>query len=331
MISRLSRPWNRFWFSTIDARPLGAFRIAFGLLAICILLFLTVDFDYWLTSLGLLRGSEAYEVAGPWRLSLLTWVNDPTFARVVWALTMAAAVGLTIGWRTKLMSIVFYIGMLSIHHRNILTASGADCLLMCMAFYLMLSPCGAAYSLDARRAARKRGGTPAAPVVVAWTQRLIQLQVTCVYLATSLLKANGGTWLGGTAMHFVLTNREVGRFDLSFLVEYPVLVNLLTYAGLGIELALAFFLWVKPVRPLVIFSGLALHAGILFIINIPIFGELTTAGYLVFLAPDEWDWVCRRLDVRDWFAGLRSRLKSGSYRLPVPSPLGASAEVGLAD
>ena len=35
---------------------------------------------------------------------------------------------------------------------RVTTASGADVLLMLMAFYLMLSPCGAAYSLDARRA-----------------------------------------------------------------------------------------------------------------------------------------------------------------------------------
>ena len=69
--------------------------------------------------------------------------------------------------------------------------------------------------------------------------------MVCVYLATSLLKVNGGTWLDGTAMHFVLTNREVGRFDMSFLVEYPLLINFLTYAGLAIELSLAFFLWVK--------------------------------------------------------------------------------------
>ena len=32
-----------------------------------------------------------------------------------------------------------------------------------MAFYLMLSPCGAAYSLDARRAARRRGTAGRAP------------------------------------------------------------------------------------------------------------------------------------------------------------------------
>lgn len=327
MISRLTRPWKRFWFAPISARPLGAFRIAYGGLAIFNLLLLTVDFDHWLTSLGLLRGEEALQVAGPLRPSILHWLRDPTSARVVWGLTMAAAVGLTVGWRTKLMSILFYIGMLSIHHRNILTASGADSLLMCMAFYLMLSPCGVAYSLDARREARKRGFAPAEPLIVPWAQRLIQIQVSCVYMVTGILKANGGTWLDGTAMHYVLTNAQVGRFDLSGLAAYPILVNILTYGGLAIELALAFLLWVKAARPWVIAAGLLLHFSILFVVNIPIFGELTAAGYLVFLTPPEWDWVCRRFDVVGWLGRLRSRALASTYRLPSANPLGAAAEV----
>ena len=121
---------------------------------------------------------------------------------------------------------------------------------------------------------------------------------------TVILKLNGGTWLDGTAMHFVLTNREVGRFDFSFLTAYPVAINILTYGGLAVELSLAFLLWVKAARPWVIAAGLLLHAGILLIINIPIFGELTTAGYLVFLSPGEWDWLRRRLDVVGWFSRL---------------------------
>ncbi len=33
VMSRLLRPWNRFWFAPISARPLGAFRVVFGVLA----------------------------------------------------------------------------------------------------------------------------------------------------------------------------------------------------------------------------------------------------------------------------------------------------------
>jgi hypothetical protein len=326
MIARMLRPWNRFWFAPISARPLGAFRVVFGFLAICNLLFMTVDFDYWLTSRGLLQGQEALQVAGPHRPSLLTWFPDPLLTRVVFGLTLGLAAALMVGWHTKLTSILFYLGMLSIHHRNLLTASGADTLVVCIAFYLMLSPCGAAYSLDARRAAKKRGYTEAEPLIIPWAQRLIQLQVACVYLVTGVLKANGASWMDGTAMHYVLTNREIGRLDFSFLAAYPMVINALTYGGLAIELSLAFLLWVKAARPWVIAAGLTLHLGIMFIINIPIFGELTTAGYLVFLTPPEWDWLRRRFDIVGGLRALKSRLLATSYRLPSPHPLGASSE-----
>jgi hypothetical protein len=283
------RAWNRFWFAPVSAKPLGAFRILFGLVAISHLLLLFVDLDYWLTDRGILQGNEAREIAGPLRTSILHTFQDPTSVRVFLVAVMATAVGLTLGWHTRIMSILFYVGMLSIHHRNIATASGADVLVVVTAFNLMFCPSGAAYSLDALRARKKRGGTLADPLIIPWGQRLLQIQVCILYLTTAIFKTAGPTWLNGTALHYVLCNREVGRFDLSALAAYPLIVNVLTYAGLVIEYGLALFLWSKSARPWVMAAGISLHAGILFVVNIPIFGELATASYLVFLTSSEWE------------------------------------------
>ena len=326
MILRPIRAWNRFWFAPVSAKPLGAFRIVFGLIAIFNILMLFVDTDYWLTDLGVFQHSEAREFAGPLRPSLLQWVQDPVTVRVVLVSTLATAVGLTVGWHSKIMSILFYLGMLTIHHRNIATASGADVLVMVIAFYLMLSPCGAAYSLDAWRARKKRGGAIADPLIIPWAQRLIQVQVCVLYLVTAVWKAAGPTWLNGTALHFVLCNREVGRWDFSFVAGYPVAVNILTYGGLVIEFCLAFLLWSKAARPWVIPAGLALHTGILLLVNIPIFGELTTATYLVFLTSGEWESLRTRVNP----AGVLTRFigwtkARARFRLPSRRPLGASA------
>jgi hypothetical protein len=61
------RAWNTFWFRPISARPLGAFRIVFGLIILANLGLISVDLDYWLTDQGLLQGTEARLLAGPWR------------------------------------------------------------------------------------------------------------------------------------------------------------------------------------------------------------------------------------------------------------------------
>ena len=99
--------WNRFWFNPISARPLGAFRIVFGLVALANLWLLSFDIDYWYTNAGMLQGDEARAVAGVFRFSPLQWVQDPTSVRIAfagtagdpvpttWSRTIAAASGLS--------------------------------------------------------------------------------------------------------------------------------------------------------------------------------------------------------------------------------------------
>ena len=71
------RAWNVFWFGPISARPLGAFRIAFGVVLLANLAFLAFYIDYVFTDSGLLRGVEASEIAGPMRPSILLWIPRP--------------------------------------------------------------------------------------------------------------------------------------------------------------------------------------------------------------------------------------------------------------
>ena len=72
---------------------------------------------------------------------------------------------------------------------------------------MMLCPCGAAYSLDARRAARKRG-TAAEPLISPWAVRLLQMQICLIYFQSCVIKCQGTVWLNGTTVHYVLFNRE---------------------------------------------------------------------------------------------------------------------------
>lgn len=288
------RAWNRFWFAPTSARPLGAFRVLFGLIALANLALLAPDLDTWLTDAGRLRGTEAGELAGPLRWSPLLAYQDPTTVRCAFAATVGAGVLFTIGWRTRIAGVAFYGLMLSIHHRNVQTASGADCLLMILLFYLMLSPCGATYSLDSRRKARAIGGAYE-PLVSPWPMRLVAIQISLVYFLTALLKAQGKLWNDGTALHYILNNGESRRFTLG-LTAYPLLLNAMTFGAVVLEFALAFLLWVRAARPWMIGAGLLLHGGIVLMINIPIFGELMVASYLAFLTPSEFLAIARAFD-----------------------------------
>lgn len=280
------RAWNRFWFAPISAKPLGVHRILFGLFVLAHLALIWPDLDFWYSDAGLLQGDEAAVTAGPLRPTPLAYYQDPTSIRVAWGLTAAVAVAFTLGWRTRIMSVLLYLAVMSLYNRNLLTNCGPDQVMMITSFYMMLAPCGAAFSLDARREARRRG-TPAEPLIVPWAQRLIQLQLCVIYFVTAFLKCHGRTWLGGTAVHYVLFNHEVGQFNFEWLGGYPLVVNLMTYSAILVEFSLVFLLWFRPTRRWVALMGVALHAGIWPMVNVPLFGEQMAAFYLLFLDPDE--------------------------------------------
>ena len=214
---------------------------------------------------------------------------------------------LTVGWHTRIMAVLFYVMMLSIHQANLLTTSGADSLLMIMTFLLMFCPSGAAYSFDARRAAKRRG-TPAEPLVLPWGLRLIQIQLCLIYFDTAVLKSNGATWLNGTALHYVLLNTEVGRPLFGWLTGYPLIINVMTHGAILIEFALAFLLCSGPRGDRSRVAGVGLHTAIWLTINIPIFGEIMVVCYLLFLAPDEVQALIRFFNPMTWLRKTRATL-----------------------
>lgn len=291
--------WNRFWFAPISAKPLGAFRIAFGLTYLFNLALLTIDMDYWFTNQGLIRDGETFLNGGPHRFTLLNWVQDPPAVHAFFLAVAVVAVLFTVGWRTRIMSVLLYLGTLMFHQRNIATAGGPDTLVCILSFYLMFSPCGAAYSLDSRRETRRRGSA-AEPIIIPWAQRLIQIQICLIYLVTGVLKANGATWLNGTALHYILHNAEQRRFTLG-LTDYPLVLNAFTYLALMVELSLPFLLWFRSSRAFAIMLGIGLHGAILLMINIPVFGELMIVSYLTFLTAPELQSLLRRVNVMHWF------------------------------
>ena len=233
-------------------------------------------------------------------------MHDPITPRIVHAVAFAAALGVTLGWRTRTMSVVLWLAMLSLYHRNPSSNGGPDAMPAILTFYVMLCPSGAAYSLDARREARRRG-TDAEPLIVPWALRLLQMQFCLVYFQSCVIKCGGATWMDGTATHYVLFNREFGWFNLEWLGAYPLLINVMTHFAMLAEFALAFWLWFRPTRRWAILGGIILHAGIRPVLNIPGFGEVMCVTYLAFLDPDEAMALVRALDPRAWLARLGLR------------------------
>ncbi|MEU5139977.1 HTTM domain-containing protein [Streptomyces sp. NPDC021139] len=110
---------------------------------------------------------ELYGPDGPWSHDLaeqliadngaftaLMWSDGRAWFEIVYALAVLSSVLLLLGWRTRTMSVLFMVGVLSLQNRSVFMGDGGDNVIHLMSIYLVLTRCGQVWSLDARRARR---------------------------------------------------------------------------------------------------------------------------------------------------------------------------------
>ncbi|MFP3989161.1 HTTM domain-containing protein [Streptomyces sp. E11-3] len=111
---------------------------------------------------------ELYGPDGPWSWDMaelliannhaftaLMWSDSHGWFETVYVLAIVSSALLLLGWRTRTMSVLFMIGVLSLQNRSVFMGDGGDNVIHLMAIYLVLTRCGQVWSLDARRAARR--------------------------------------------------------------------------------------------------------------------------------------------------------------------------------
>ncbi|MET9391791.1 HTTM domain-containing protein [Streptomyces sp. NPDC006624] len=112
---------------------------------------------------------ELYGPDGPWSWDLaaqlittnraftvLMWTDGGLWFESVYALAVLSSVLLLLGWRTRTMSVLFMVGVLSLQNRSVFMGDGGDNVLHLMSIYLVFTRCAQVWSLDARRAGRNR-------------------------------------------------------------------------------------------------------------------------------------------------------------------------------
>ncbi|NEB06257.1 HTTM domain-containing protein [Streptomyces sp. SID13726] len=112
---------------------------------------------------------ELYGPDGPWSWNLaeqlvslngaftaLMWSDGQLWFETVYVLAALSSLLLLLGWRTRTMSVLFMVGVLSLQNRSIFVGDGGDNVLHLMCLYLVFTRCGQVWSLDERRAGRAR-------------------------------------------------------------------------------------------------------------------------------------------------------------------------------
>lgn len=289
------RGFDRWLFGFGSPACLGLFRAVFASVVFASLSITFVGFGDWYTEHGFFPVSAANMWTGGGAfLSPLSSVSDEQTMLVFYGATMVAALLTAVGLWTRVSCVALLIGVVALHHRSPLILHSGDTLVRSMLFLLALSPCGRAFSLD-RVMSRKHGGGSELRSVSLWPQRLMQIQVAVLYIATVWHKTQGTTWMDGTATHYPLNIAEFVRFPVPGWFDAQPAIGVMTWGTLIVELALGTLVFSRPMRKYVLFAGLLLHAGIEYMFNIPMFAFIIVSCYLLFYEGFEVEAWCRRV------------------------------------
>lgn len=296
---KVLRDLNEGLFGFVSPVTMGVMRMVTGTLALVNFLMLSIDFEAWFTDKGFTPAWHATRWADSVpRLNLLEGVTDSRVTFVFFVLACVAALFTAIGLWSRVSSIALFVLIATFHHRNPMILHSGDTLLRQMAFIVMLSPSGAACSVD-RLVGLWKGTASLIPAMVsAWPQRLMQFQVTVVYFTTVWHKWTGTDWQNGTATWFVPQLHEFDRFPAPAFMDQQPMVAITTYGTLLVELGIAFLAYAKPLRKWVLWGGVLLHAGIEYRFNIPLFAFIMVSTYLAFFEGSEVSAWAKRLGAR---------------------------------
>jgi hypothetical protein len=259
---------RRWLFAPIDTAPMAALRIACGLLTLGWTLSLLPDARTFLDSDGL--------TAGPVRGTAGWWTLDVPYPYAACALLLAAALALLVGWFTRVAAWVVFLGLLVLQRRDVYVLNSGDLLLRELAFYVALMPSGETWSLDARR----HDPEPRAP----WGLRLLQLQLSAVYLFSVVAKLHGTSWQNGTAVGKAVQLEDLQRFVVPQWAATSVTISaLLTYGTLVVEAFLVLGMWFPRTRWYAMAAGIAIHLGIEATLLIGWFSLTIISCYLAFV------------------------------------------------
>jgi hypothetical protein len=301
-VSRLLRKWNSFFFDVASPTPVALYRVFYGILNILNVWLMSPD---WLVYFGphsiVMRDTMRDLTLGP-RINLLGHLPvTPLILNVYFWVFVVVAVFVTIGFMTRLSVLVLYLLMMSLQMRNVYILNGGDTLLRVCGFFLIFAPAGAAFSVD--RLLRIWRGTEGVAIAESspWAQRLIQIQVSVVYVTTFWWKTMGKTWMDGTAVYYSLHLREIARFPLPGM-HSPWFMKLATWGTLIVEFSAGVLIWLRDLRYYVLLAIVGLHLGIEYSMNLPLFEWIAMAPLITFVDPADlsraWAWVRQRVGPR---------------------------------
>src|ERR671910_3872834 len=273
-----------------DLRSLAVFRIVLALLVLADLANRATDLYQHYADAGVLpRTVLVEEVLSPWVFSLNLMNGGSFFQALLFGVAALAALGMLVGYRTRLMIFVVWVVLLSVQLRNPLVNNSSGLLLRMLLFWGMLLPLGAYWSVDRVRSALPRPS----PRFLSLASFGLFMQIAFVYWFTAALKSGPEWRVDHTALYYALSLDQLATPIGHFLLNFPALLQVLTFGTLALEAFGPFLLFCPfftgPVRTGTVLAFMGLHFGIWLTMDLGLFPWISAFCMVCFFPTWFWE------------------------------------------
>jgi hypothetical protein len=187
---------------------------------------------------------------------------------LVTAIYFSSLMGLIAGYKTRLMGTLAWLMHLTLNTTAHFTAYGVETFAHIALFYCMVLPVGASWSVDSYK---KPSTLPP-------------------YLITGLEKSMGSQWWNGEAIWIAMQQDQFHKVDINWMAAIPIVPKILCIGTLITETLYPLgMLWKKTQKMWLlailsmhffigVFLGLQLFGGLMFLLNLTVFGEYCFPG-----------------------------------------------------
>jgi len=284
----------------IDGRSLAIMRIGFALLILADLFNRSRYLKAHYTDAGLLPREALFQIES-FRIFYSLHLLDGSFSFEVFLFVIAAvfAFMLLVGYKTRLVTIVSWILLVSLHSRNLLVLQGGDVLFRVALFWAMFLPWGNYFSID--RALKPDKKFPHHVATFATAAYLMQIALVYLFIA---LHRSWPVWLvDRTAVYLALSIDQFTTKIGLIIYQFPALLEFLSVYVIILEAISIFILFspiaTKALRTIMLILLITLQIGFGINMQLGLFPWISVIVLFGFITNLLWDPLLARLKTKE--------------------------------
>lgn len=221
-----------------------------------------------------------YYPVGNWGIKFLNIISRPdvnTYYLLFVIGQMICSIVALLGYMKRLMSVLLYFLSVNLYYSAGIIQNAGPNVLFVILFYMIFMNEDASDHKNVSIKSSDIGLTNFALITA-------QIQICVIYFVSAVYKLLGPHWLDGSALYYVLHIEEfTTNWVITYIADRDWLTIPITYLTVIFQLAFPITVWIKKLKPLTLWVGIAFHVLIILVMGLTDFGLIMLIMYLLFV------------------------------------------------